>query len=105
VWACLPCDAWVGCHRNSKRHAPLGRLANRELRIAKMEAHAAFDPLWRAKVDRDGCSKQAARGAAYRWLAEQLQIDRAACHIGMFDEELCWAVVDVCRPVGRRVAA
>lgn len=39
------CDAYVGCHGESKN--PLGRLANAELRAAKKAAHAAFDPLWR----------------------------------------------------------
>lgn len=42
VWACLPCAAWVGCHKGTTQ--PLGRLANAELRKAKMAAHAAFDP-------------------------------------------------------------
>lgn len=47
-WQCSPCDAWVGTHRDSKEHAPLGRLANAELRFWKRRAHAAFDPIWKA---------------------------------------------------------
>lgn len=93
-WHCAPCDAHVGTHRNSDGK-PLGRLANAELRRAKIAAHAAFDPLWRAKVLRDGCSKSKARGAGYRWLAKQLGIDPKDCHIGMFDVEMCERVVDV----------
>lgn len=44
VWICRPCDAWVGCHKNQSgsRIVPKGRLANAELRKAKIEAHAAF---------------------------------------------------------------
>lgn len=34
-WLCKPCDAWVGTHRDSKKHLPLGRLADKELREAK----------------------------------------------------------------------
>jgi hypothetical protein len=57
VWACVPCEAWVGCHKNSKRNfAPKGRLANAALRKAKMEAHKSFDRLWREKVRREGCA-------------------------------------------------
>lgn len=85
-WACPPCDAYVGCHDGTDK--PLGRLADRELRRAKMAAHAAFDPLWRGQSGK-------VRKAAYRWLAERLGIHPADCHIGMFNVAQCWRVVDV----------
>lgn len=96
AWWCKPCDAYVGTHRNSKRHAPLGRLANAELRRLKMKAHAAFDPLWQGKMRRDGCSKAEARTAGYAWLADRLGIAHKDCHIGMFDEALCLRVIEIC---------
>lgn len=95
-WRCEPCGAWVGTHKDSKRHAPLGRLANVELRKAKQQAHAVFDPLWKGKMRRDKCSKTEARQAGYRWLADQLEIEGSACHIGMFDVETCRRVVAIC---------
>ena len=51
VWFCKPCDAWVGTHKNSKKHRPLGRLANAELRHWKQIAHTKFDLLWRAPLE------------------------------------------------------
>lgn len=99
MWVCAnhpACDAYVGCH--PKTIKPLGRLANPELRSAKIQAHAAFDRLWKAKVARGDCGKSKARGLAYRWLAEQLGIDPTACHIGMFDPAMCLRVVEVCKP-------
>lgn len=93
-WACLPCDARVGCHGGSTR--PLGRLANTELRQAKMEAHAAFDPLWKFHTFRNGYQTMT-RNAAYEWLAGQLGINRGDCHIGMFDVAQCRRVVEVCQ--------
>jgi len=98
IWLCRPCDAYVGVHANSKKHKPLGRLANRELREWKKRAHAAFDPLWRRKMQRDGVKKHEARGAGYTWLAKQLGISKAHCHIGMFDVEMCKRVIEICRP-------
>lgn len=95
VWHCESCKAWVGCHPDGK---PLGRLADAELRSAKMGAHNAFEPLVAAKMRRDGCSKSEARGAGYAWLAQQLDIDRRICHIGMFDEAMCKRVEMVCSP-------
>lgn len=53
-----------------------------------MAAHDAFDPLWR-----DGRGNRSSR---YRWLAAQLGIPPQECHIGMFDEQMCARVVDVC---------
>ncbi|MEE8663463.1 MAG: zinc-finger-containing protein [Acetobacter sp.] len=95
VWECAPCRAWVGCHPDGK---PLGRLANAELRQKKMQAHAAFDPLWKRKMQRDGLTKGHARAKAYKWLAAQLGIERSDCHIGMFDEATCAKVVEICSP-------
>lgn len=96
VWACVPCAAWVGVHQGTR--TPLGRLANKELRTAKIRAHAAFDVLWQMKQVATQCSKGKARGAAYKWLAEQLGIDAGDCHIGMFDVEQCRRVVAICEP-------
>lgn len=98
-YQCAPCDAWVGCHPGTDR--PLGRLANAELRKAKMAAHAAFDPLWKAKQRRDGCSKGRARGKGYAWLADQLGIPPSECHIGMMDVATCRRVVAICEGVRR----
>ncbi|HHK5672978.1 TPA: zinc-finger-containing protein, partial [Serratia marcescens] len=79
-WSCDPCGAYVGCHRDSNA-MPLGRLANAQLRAAKRLAHAAFDPLWKEFGMK--------RADAYQWLAEQLGIPGAECHIGMFDVDMC----------------
>lgn len=94
-WHCGPCDAYVGCHPATrftqfKDDQPLGRLANGELRTAKMKAHAAFDPLWK-----DGYFRT--RTGAYNWLANTLKLSADDCHIGMFDVEMCMRVVDACK--------
>lgn len=86
-YICVPCEAWVGCHKGTNR--PLGRLANAELRLAKMAAHGVFDPFWKARGWK--------RGRAYAWLSQELGIDRSACHIGMFDVLRCRRVVEIVR--------
>lgn len=85
-YLCEPCGAYVGCHRGTDK--ALGRLANAELRKAKMAAHAAFDPLWTAGIMK--------RWEAYAWLAEQLGLPRDEAHIGMFDVDMCRRVVEAC---------
>ncbi len=99
AWVCWKDEAWVGTHKDSKQHAPLGRLANAELRRAKISAHAAFDPLWQGKQRRDSCSKSAARHAAYKWLAGQMGIHVKDCHIGMMDVKQCNRVVEICNGI------
>jgi hypothetical protein len=86
-WMCKKCDARVGCHPGTTR--ALGRLANKELRDLKMKAHKAFDPLW---FEYGGMS----RTVAYSWLSKELGIDCSFCHIGMFDEDTCRKVIEVC---------
>jgi len=86
-YLCPPCDAYVGCHPGTTE--PLGRLANAELRAAKMAAHSAFDPLWRLG--------QWKRRDAYKWLAGKLGIAWKDCHIGFMDVEMCKRVVEICK--------
>lgn len=74
----------------------MGGLANAELRKAKMEAHAAFDPLWKRKIEKEGCSKGKSRRAGYRWLSEQLGIPYEKTHIGYMNLDECRKVVEVC---------
>lgn len=104
VWLCAPCGAYVGCHKGTTN--ALGGLANAELREWKMKAHAAFDPLWQAKIRRDGCSKSKARKAGYLWLSGQLGIPPKLTHIGYMSVEECKRVVEVCerwrQPSGQR---
>ncbi len=96
IWHCSDCEAWVGVHKGSKDCAPLGRLANKELRDWKVKAHSVFDPLWQAKIRKEGCSKTKARKAGYKWLADQLNMSVKKCHIGKFCPELCEQVFNIC---------
>lgn len=83
-YQCEPCDAYVGTHQKSGE--PLGLPANRELRHARMRAHAAFDPVWR--------SGRMRRDLAYLWLSDQLSVKPKDTHIGMFNVEQCQRVID-----------
>ena len=87
-WLCAPCDAWTGTHANSRDHKPKGRLANAELRRARISAHAAFDPLWK--------TGPMSRGEAYRWLKDKLGLESQP-HIGFMDADGCRRVVDACK--------
>ena len=84
-YRCVDCLAHVGCHPNTTK--PLGRLANKELRQAKSEAHLSFDKLWK----RYGMD----RNEAYAYLADKMGIDKKDAHIGMFTVEQCKEVVKI----------
>ena len=100
-WNCEPCSAFVGCHKAGsyrfedgkkivhKGTEPMGRLADAELRRAKIAAHAAFDPLWKASGK--------GRRFAYTWLAARLGLPVDRTHIGEFDAATCRKVVGLCK--------
>lgn len=86
IWACLGCKAWVGTHKSSPNNAPLGRLANEELRKWKIQAHARFDLLWK--------NHELSRKDAYQKLSEVLGIPVKQAHIGYCDIEQCKKIVE-----------
>jgi len=84
IYLCRPCEAYCGVHKGTDRS--LGRLANKELRQWKKDAHTHFDKLWK-----DGHLK---RTYAYLKLSQELGIDPEYTHIGMFSIETCKRVVE-----------
>lgn len=89
------CGAYVGAHPGTE--IPLGYPAGPATRRARNDAHAAFDPLWKAKAARDGIGKGKARGLGYAWLSRTLGIEPAACHISHMSAADALRVVAACR--------
>ncbi|WP_287826953.1 zinc-finger-containing protein [Oscillibacter sp.] len=81
------CDSYVSAHRRT--HLPMGTLANRPLRIKRMEAHEAFNRLWK--------SGMMSRTAAYHWLQVQMGLPAEEAHIAKFSEWRCEQVIRLCR--------
>lgn len=79
---CKDCDAYVGCHQNSRK--PLGTMANKALRKLRMETHALIDPLWK----NGGMSRR----AMYQKLSVALGYD---VHVGSSNEQECRAIMRV----------
>lgn len=84
------CKAAHGAHPDGR---PLGVPADKPTKDARIRAHAAFDPLWRAEGLR-GREKRRSRGRAYRWLADQLGLENV--HISELSIDQCNRVVEVC---------
>jgi len=95
-WSCDPCEAYVGVHKGTQ--IPLGSLADAKLRNKRKEVHRYFDQMWRFAMAKRGISKHKARGAAYKWLGEQMGLDPVECHIGMMDLEECALAIKLCKP-------
>lgn len=87
VYACLPCDAYVGLHPFTD--LPLGTMATASVRAARKKGKDWFHKLQRRH--------QWSRREAYQWLAEQLHIPAAECHWGMFDQAQAIAAGRVCQ--------
>lgn len=82
AYYCKPCDAYVGCHNNTKK--ALGTMANAELREWRKKAHAHIDPVWKS-----GDKK---RGDIYAILKEKLG---RPIHIGESDIEICKKIIKI----------
>lgn len=85
IYLCRPCDAFVGCHNNTRE--PKGYvLANRELRAWRKKAHAYIDPFWQ--------SGRLKRGQVYARLKRAIGGDKEI-HVGGSDIELCKKILAV----------
>lgn len=94
-WLCSKCWGYVGCHKDTLK--PLGTPADKDTRKAREAAHAAFDPLWQKRQRLSGLTRNVARGRGYKWLADQLGIERKRCHIGEMNAETARRVVAICK--------
>lgn len=79
---CKDCDAYVGCHNNTRK--ALGTLANKELREWRMKAHEVLDELW--KRPKNGY----ARRSVYIRLKEAFGRE---IHVGEADIETCKEII------------
>lgn len=82
------CTATHGAHKDG---TPLGIPANAETKKWRIEAHKAFDKLWK----NGGCMS---RKQAYRHLRERMNLTAMECHIGRFDISQCKRVIECLQP-------
>lgn len=83
-WMCPVDGCTVACWDGSTSTP-----ADQETRDARIEAHDAFDALWR--------DRHISRSEAYRRLAAFMNVGKHETHIGMFDKEQCEIVVEFSR--------
>lgn len=105
-WLC-PCGARCECHKNTKDQ-PKGRPAHHSTREARIRAHAAFDPIWKAVSTRDGVDMTTARRRGYQWLGREMGLSGEEMHIGYLNEADCNRVIALCdgiREAARRRAS
>jgi hypothetical protein len=80
------CDAYVSAHKQS--HQPMGVLANGKLRRKRIDAHRAFDRLWR-----EGIMK---KWQAYIWMQAKFGLSPRQAHIANFSEYMCDELISLC---------
>ena len=84
------CVNWTsGCKGSHGAHAdgrPLGRPANSETKLARIQAHRFFDLLWRPQMK---------RSEAYQWMQQAMRLPENEAHIGQFTTEQCKQLVDL----------
>lgn len=78
------CVSTMGAHPDG---TPLGTPAPQETRRLRIQAHRAFDDLWK------GPKKRIGRKAAYRHLQGLMGMTNDEAHIGNFDAEQCQRLI------------
>ncbi len=82
IWLCRRCDAYVGCHENTRK--PLGTMADKETRGWRRAAHHHLDKLWK--------SGAFTRREVYDFL--KLSFGRDV-HVGESDVETCRKIISI----------
>ena len=83
IYYCTNCRSYVGVHKNpdnqhGEKDAPLGTLADSELRRLRKQAHALFDPLWK--------KSNLSRRGAYKVLRRITNVSEERAHIAMLNK-------------------
>ncbi len=80
------CDSYVGAHQRTK--LPMGTLANGDLRHKRIEAHKAFDWMWKSGL--------MTKWQAYKWMQGKLALTDKQAHIAKFSEYMCDRLIEEC---------
>ena len=80
------CDSYVGAHQKTK--LPMGSLADRDLRHKRIEAHKAFDWMWKSGL--------MTKAQAYKWMQAKLGIRSEHAHIAKFSYYMCDQLISAC---------
>ena len=80
------CDSYVAAHQRTK--LPMGTLANGELRNKRIQAHKAFDWIWKTGL--------MTKHQAYIWLQSKLGLNDRQAHIANFSNYMCDRLIAIC---------
>ena len=78
-----------GAHGAHPDGTPLGVPANKRTKDARIQAHNAFDKLWK------GPGASMSRTAAYMEMQDLMGMTPQEAHIGRFSFEECWKLMDL----------
>ena len=78
------CNSYVGVHDGTD--IPMGTLANGDLRNKRIQAHHAFDRIWKYGI--------LTKKNAYRWIQDKFSLRPEQAHIGFFSEYMCDRLIE-----------
>lgn len=91
------CDSYVAAHKRTK--LPMGTLADGDLRNKRIQAHKAFDWMWKSGL--------MTKWQAYKWMQGKLALNDEQAHIAKFSEYMCDCLIVECNKAyeNQRMAA
>ncbi len=85
----------MSAHQKSK--LPMGTLANGDLRNKRIQAHKAFDWLWKNNI--------MPKRQAYKWMQAKLGLREDQAHIAKFSEFMCDQLIAICQQTQENIKA
>lgn len=106
-WSCSNFPNCEGLVSANPDGTPKGEALTKAHRVARINAHAEFDRIWKSAIDSykgkgNRTQKEItrmARNRCYTWLADKLGMTKDDCHMSLMSEEDCYRVVEACRGV------
>jgi len=86
VYYCKDCNAYVGCHNNTR--VSKGTMANAELRAKRIMVHNLIDPLWQ--------SGNRGRREVYKMLSDAFG---EQIHVGESDLKRCDEIIKTAKQI------
>ena len=80
------CNSYVAAHRSTL--LPMGSLADAELRHKRIQAHRAFDRLWRSGL--------MTKKEAYQWIQAEFGLHEDQAHIAQLGTNMCDRRIHAC---------
>lgn len=83
------CQSYIGAYETT--YDPMGVIANKELRLLRIQTHLIFDEIWKKNI--------LEKDEAYSLLSDSLYLSRGQTHISQFNKHNCEKTIEIAKKI------